>query len=91
MVQLYAKGDICGGESPYWSEGQHRLTAVLRRCPAPGVERPTRPTSLAYAERDNPVVVWREPVIQSQERTKSAAGTGRPKSEGRQPKGSGNS
>ena len=31
---------------------------------------------LAYAERDNPVAVWRQPVIPAQERTNSAAGTG---------------
>src|SRR5215475_16041142 len=61
---------------PFWSNGQHRLTAMLRGCPAPGVERPTRPTHLAYAERGNPVVVWNFPVTQSQERAKSTAGTG---------------
>jgi len=61
---------------PFWSNGQQRLTAVLRRCPAPGVERPTRPTHLAYAERGNPVVVWNHPVTPSQERAKSTAGTG---------------
>ena len=75
----YAKGDICGGAGPYWSEGQPRLTAGLRRCPAPGVERPTRPTSLAYAERGNPVVVWQAPVTPSQERANSTAGAGRRK------------
>ena len=75
----YAKGDICGGAGPYWSEGQPRLTAGLRRCPAPGVERPTRPTSLAYAERGNPVVVWQAPVTPSQERANSTAGGGRRK------------
>jgi len=30
-----------------------QLADQLRRCPAPGVERPTRPTLLAYAERGN--------------------------------------
>jgi len=33
---------------PYRSNGQQRLTALLRRCPAPGVERPTHPTQLTY-------------------------------------------
>ncbi len=50
---------------PYRSDGQQVLTALLRRCPAPGVERPTRPTQLAYAKRGNPVAVWCEPVTQS--------------------------
>ena len=35
------------------------LAGMLRRCPAPGVERPTRPTSLAYAARGNPNGVCR--------------------------------
>ncbi len=60
---------------PYWSNGQQRLTALLGGCPAPGVERPTRPTPLVYAQRGNPVAVWRQPVTPSQERANSAAGT----------------
>jgi hypothetical protein len=75
LKRRYAKGDVCGGERPYWSEGQERLAALLRWCPAPGVERPTRPTSLAYAERGNPVVVWSFPVTLSQERANPIAGT----------------
>ena len=55
------------------------LVAWLRRCPAPGVERPTPPTSLAYAKRGNPTVVWNSPVTLSQERAKSTAGVGRRK------------
>jgi hypothetical protein len=43
---------------PYWRTGQEGFEALLRRCPAPDVERPTRPTYLAYVERGNPVVVW---------------------------------
>src|SRR5712691_12373963 len=61
---------------PYRSNGQQRLTALLRRCPAPGVERPTHPTQLTYAERGNPVVVWISPVTPSQERANPTAGTG---------------
>jgi hypothetical protein len=49
---------------------------VLRRGPAPGVERPIRLTHLAYAERGNPVVVWSAPVTPSQERAKPTVGTG---------------
>ncbi len=60
---------------PYRSNGQQVLTALLRRCPAPGVERPTRPTLLTYGKRGNPDVVWHPPVTQSQERANSAAGT----------------
>jgi len=60
---------------PYWSNGQQMLTALLGRCPAPGVERPTHPTLLVYAERGNPVAVWRQPVTLSQERANSTAGT----------------
>jgi hypothetical protein len=39
---------------PVWSVGQPVLANRLRRCPTPSVERPTRPTSLADAERGNP-------------------------------------
>jgi hypothetical protein len=46
---------------PYWSRGQRMLATPLRRCPVPGVERPTHPTSLAYVERGNPVAVWAVP------------------------------
>ena len=73
------KGDVCGSESPYRSMGQERLAARLRRCPAPGVERPTPPTHLAYAKRGNPTVVWHAPVTPSQERANSTAGVGRRK------------
>src|SRR5215510_6580818 len=59
--------------------GQERLAARLRRCPAPGVERPTPPTHLAYAKRGNPTVVWLSPVTPSQERANSTAGVGRRK------------
>ncbi len=38
--------------------GQSVLVSWLRRCPAPGVERTTRPMHLVYAERGNPVAVW---------------------------------
>jgi N-terminal domain of reverse transcriptase len=62
---------------PCWSHGQPGVTARLRRCPAPGVERPTRPTPLASAERGNPVAVWRHPVTSSPARANAAAGTGR--------------
>jgi hypothetical protein len=61
---------------PEWSVGQSGLVSWLRRCPTPGVERPTRPTYLAYAERGSPVAVWRCPVTLSQERVNPAAGTG---------------
>src|SRR5215510_3768107 len=61
----------------YWSHGQSVFAGRLRRCPAPGAERPTRPTHLAYAERGNPVAVWSHPVTPSRERANAAAGTGR--------------
>ncbi len=46
---------------PYWSQGQPGFAARLRRCPALGAERPTRPTPLAYAARGNPIAVWNIP------------------------------
>src|ERR687896_1379166 len=52
------------------------LVALLRGCPASGVERTTHPTQLAYVERGNPVAVWCEPVTPSQERANPVAGTG---------------
>ena len=48
-------------ETSLLEQGQRRLATPLRRCPVPGVERPTHPTSLAYVERGNPVAVWAEP------------------------------
>ncbi len=50
---------------PYRSNGQQVLAALLSRCPAPGVERTTRPTLLTYGERGNPDAVWYQPVTQS--------------------------
>jgi hypothetical protein len=52
------------------------LVNRLRRGPAPGVERPTRPTHLAYAERGNPVAVCDDAVTLAPERATPAAGTG---------------
>src|SRR5262245_37224689 len=78
---------------PDWNNGQSVFAGRLRRCPVPGVERPTRPTHLAYAERGNPVAVWSHPVTLSQERANSAAGTGRlkkPKPARRKARGSHN-
>src|SRR5215831_20442131 len=68
-----------GLRRPCWSNGQPVLAARLRGCPAPGVERPTPPTCLAYAKRGNPVVVWHSPATLSQERAKPTAGAGRRK------------
>lgn len=48
-------------ETSLLEQGQRVLAAPLRRCPVPGVERPTHPTHLAYVERGNPVAVWVSP------------------------------
>jgi Fe-S cluster assembly ATP-binding protein len=59
LKHRHNKGDARGGYILIGARVSRCQDAGLRWCPVPGIERPPRPTPLAYAERGNPHEVGR--------------------------------